>query len=139
VSFLDQLRKKGADAPGEPPARQRCRFVEHKGREILVTDFTGVAGVWYVRAVREALAFVKESGRRDLRMLYDVTDTKVFDGALPTLKQAATDSKHLVRKRAVIGISEVQMAFLRAVAAHTGEDIRAFRTREEAMDWLAEG
>jgi|GEM_PF-4305856 len=139
MSILEHLKKKEPEAPQAPTARQYCRFIEHKGVEILLTDFSGVSGIWYVRAVNKAVEFVKNCGKTGLRMLYDVSDTRVFDGALPTLKQAAADTKHLVRKRAVIGITETQMVFLRAVSAHVGEEFRPFKTKEEALDWLAEG
>lgn len=138
MSLLDHLKKKEHEAPA-PQAREICRFIEHKGVEVLLTDFSGVAGVWYIRAVNKAVEFAKASGRTRLRVLYDVTGSKVYDGALPTLKQAAADTKHLVFKRAVFGVTEVQMVFLKGIAAFTGEDIRAFATREEALDWLAEG
>jgi hypothetical protein len=39
----------------------------------------------------------------------------------------------------VIGITEVQLDFLRAVSAHIGEEFRPFKTEQEALDWLAEG
>jgi hypothetical protein len=139
MSLLDHLKKKEPEAPQAEAPRQYCRFIEHKGVEVLLTDFSGVAGVWYIRAVNKAVEFVRACGKSDLRMLYDVTDTRVFDGALPTLKQAAADTKHLVFKRAVFGVTEVQMVFLKGIAAFTGEYIRAFGTREEALDWLAEG
>lgn len=139
MSLIDHLKKKEPEPLQAAAPRQYCRFIEHKGVEILLTDFTGVAGVWYIRAVKEAVEFTKASGRTRLRVLYDVTGSKVYNGALPTLKQAAADTKHMVFKRAVIGITEVQMVFLRGIAAFTGEDIRAFGTREEALDWLVEG
>lgn len=138
MSLIDHLKKKEPEPPQAAAPRQYCRFIEHKGTEILFTDFSGVAGIWYVRAVKEAVDFAVSSGRTRLRVLYDVTGSKVYDGALPTLKQAAADTKHLVFKRAVNGITEVQMIFLRGIAAFTGEDIRTIGSREEALDWLAE-
>ena len=141
LSALKKLLAPGsrtAEPPTAAAPKPRCRFINHRGVEILITDLSGVSGLGYVKAIREAVAFVQGCGRKDLLMLYDVTGTKVYDGALPALKHGALDTKYLVKKRAVIGITEVQMAFLRAVSTFIDQEIRAFPSEQEALDWLAE-
>ena len=116
---------------------ERDTFITHQGKELLLVDFANLKADQFIQAIGEAKKFLLGLGKKDLLVLYDVSNSRVSPEVVDTLKEAAKATHPFIKRRAVVGISGLQRVILNAVNVFTGEDIRPFETPEQAKDWLA--
>ena len=119
-------------------AANRVRFIIHKGKRVLSID--------YSHSDAEMMKAVAEEGHRvialeppnSVRTLNDVTGASFDQESVEALKSRVAANAPYVKCAAVIGISGLQRLIYEAVQMFTKRSIRAFSSREEALDYLAE-
>jgi len=116
---------------------ERVKWVEHKGKEILFTDWANLRDDdKFVAAVKETSEYVISLQRYDLLELIDVTNSHKTPNVLKVMKQMSLSTKPFNKKKAVVGIAAFQRILLDAINLFAGEKIRPFEHKEEAMEWL---
>ncbi len=119
---------------------ERGRFIYHREKEIYFIDYTNLMQeVDFLEAIKSTNAFrekVKASGKKDLLMLVDVTNSYVFGGVFAEVKKSAKSTQSITKKTAVVGISGAKKTFLDIVNAFTSLNVKPFNNIEEAKDWL---
>ncbi|MCU0663662.1 MAG: hypothetical protein MUC50_15205 [Myxococcota bacterium] len=117
---------------------QRCQWVTHKGKTILVQDYRGLSGASFMAAVRENEAFsLAQEVKSGIRVLVDVTDTYVDRETLKMYKESAKQFRDFFDKRAAVGVTGVHRLFLEVICRFAAVSATPFDTRDQALDWLA--
>ena len=116
--------------------RERVRWIDHRGRRVLLHDYTKLNHHNYAETIKQRVQEIQAEGFKDLLLLLDVTDSYVDKDALAVFKQAGREVRPHVHKLAVVGVSGVQKFFLQLINQFSNVGARPFDTEGEALEWL---
>lgn len=117
---------------------ERTRFIEHRGQEILLLDFSQMRDhAAILREIASARQFIGHlpAGKK-VRTLTDVTGSMYNAEVLNALKELAAHNTPWVEAAAVVTISGLHRVGILAVATFSRRKLQAFTAREDAKDWL---
>lgn len=117
---------------------QQTRFIEHRGKKILLLDFSQMRDpVAILREIAAARDFIAQLPvRKDVRTLTDVTGSRYNTEVLQALKELAAHNAPWVEAAAVVTDSGLHKIGILAVATFSRRKLQAFSNRDEAKDWL---
>jgi hypothetical protein len=114
----------------------RIHFLEHRGKQILLADFSH-ANAQEMQLLLEYLRVtVARHGRDSLLTLADFTGATVDHAVATKVKEVLTLDRPFVKKTAWVGTESVPHAFMENFHNFSQREIVPFKTRDEAMDWL---
>jgi hypothetical protein len=114
----------------------RIHFIEHKGKQILLSDFSH-ANAHEMQLLLEQLRItVAQHARESLVTLADFTGATVDHAVATKIKEVLTLDRPFVKKTAWVGSESIPNAFMENFQTFSQREIVTFKTREEAMDWL---
>ncbi|UYP46634.1 hypothetical protein NEF87_002919 [Candidatus Lokiarchaeum ossiferum] len=119
---------------------ERVRLIEHKGRKILLIDYSHLKKSEEVLPVINQLeTFVRTVKTKQL-FLTDATDGVANKEIMDSLKRVAKVCKDLdvVEKECIVGITGLKKVLLKAVNAFAKSNVVMKNSLEEAKDWLVE-
>jgi hypothetical protein len=116
---------------------KRTRFIAHRGRRILLMDFSNVLDPSDgLRYIEEAKGVVARQPMRSVRTLVQVEGSH-FDAQITgALKELALHNKPYVIASAVVGLSGLHRVILNAVTTFSERYIVTFSNADAAKDWL---
>ena len=114
----------------------RIHFIEHKGKPILLFDFSHATAQQMQLLLEHVRITVAQHARESLVTLADYTGATVDHAVATKIKEVLTLDRPFVRKTAWIGTESIPHAFLENFHTFSQREIVTFKTREEAMDWL---
>jgi hypothetical protein len=117
----------------------RIHFVEHKGKRILLLDFSNATVLQMQLLLEHVRITVAQHARESLLTLADFNGAEVDHAVAMKIKEVLTLDRPFVKKAALIGTEKIPHAFLENFHNFSQRDLPTFKTQEEAMDWLAEG
>ena len=120
------------------PMDDRIHFAEHKGKKILVLDFSHATAAQMQLLLEHVRVTVARHGHEALMTLADFTGAEVDRAAATRIKEVLTLDRPFVKKTAWIGTEGIPHALLEGFHQFSQRQITTFKAREEAMDWLAE-
>jgi hypothetical protein len=116
----------------------RVRFIEHRGKSILLQDLSGLMpGQEFRDLIAKARGLIAAQPPKSALTLLDATDTMYNMEVLATLKEYAKANTPYIKCTAVVGITGLKEIGLAAVSKAAGRPLRTFATREAALDYLA--
>lgn len=119
---------------------ERGKFINHKGKEIYFIDYTNLkVEEEFLAAIRSTNSFrekVKQSGKRDLLMLVDFTNSYVYGNAFSEIKRSGKLTQDITKKTAVVGITGAKRALLDIINTVTSLKVKPFDDIEQAKNWL---
>jgi hypothetical protein len=115
----------------------RIHFVEHKGRQILLLDYSRANAHEMQLLLEYVRVMVAQHGHESLLTLADFTGSTVDHAVATRIKEVLTLDRPFVKKTAWIGTESIPHAFMENFHNFSQREIATFKTREEAMDWLA--
>lgn len=119
----------------------KSAWIEHKGKIIRFTDFSGLKGLDFLEAIRDSeaedLKTFAEAGTKNNLVLLDYTNTVISSDVAQALRASGNKTRDLVSKVAVLGITGIKKTLLNLANQVTGNKMTAFDTKEQALDWLA--
>lgn len=116
----------------------RVRFIEQRGKRILLIDFSGLQATEDILAeVETARALVATQPPASLLTLTHVKGARYTPPVMEALKKLAADNKPYVRAAAVVGMEGLHRVLFRAVILFSRRNIEAFDSMNEAREWLA--
>lgn len=122
---------------GRDDPSARTRFIEHRGRAILLYDFAGVADVDLgLRIVEAAQPKILGQPPKSVRTLVTVKDSKFNTRIAKAVQELARHNKPFVLASAIVGLSGLQRVILTAVMRATGRTFVTFDDVGQAKDWL---
>jgi hypothetical protein len=114
----------------------RIRFVGHKGKLILLLDFSHANAQEMQLLLEYVRVTVARHGHESLVTLADFTDSTVDHTVATKIKEVLTFDRPFVKKTAWVGAESIPHAFMENFEGFSQRKIVTFKTREEAMDWL---
>lgn len=116
---------------------ERIRFIEHRGKQILLLDFSHANTREILLLLEELRVTAAQYPRESLVTLADYTGSTVDHAVATKLKEVLTLDRPFVRKTGWVGTESIPHAFMENFQSFSQREIVTFKTREEAMDWLA--
>jgi hypothetical protein len=114
----------------------RIHFVEHKGKQILLLDFSH-ADAGKMRLLLEYVRVtVAQHGHESLVTLADFSGATVDHAVAMKIKEVLALDRPFVKKTAWVGAESIPHAFMENFHTFSQREIVTFKTREEAMGWL---
>jgi hypothetical protein len=119
----------------------RTSIIQHDGQPVVLLDFAGFSNpadtLHHIEEARDLIARLPRDGTA--LTLTDVRGSRYNVEVLQALKELAAHNKPFVAKAAVATSSGLHRVAIMAVATFSGRALRAFSTREAALDWLVHG
>ena len=118
---------------------ERIHFVQHKGKSILLEDFSGLQpGAEFMETVEAARKLIASQPPNSVLAVLDATNAHYDNEALGALKDFVKANTPYVKRSCVVGITGLLGIAVRTLTSFSGRSFDQFKTREEALDWLAE-
>ena len=114
----------------------RIHFAEHKGKQILMLDFSHATAPQMQLLLEYTRVTVAQHGRDSLIILADYTDAEVDHAVAMKIKEVLTLDRPFVKKAAWVGSEHIPHAFMENFHTFSQREIVTFKTREEALEWL---
>ena len=114
----------------------RLRFIKHKGHAIFLIDFSHCKETEILLLLEQVRAIVSRHAKGTVLTLGDFTDAEVDRAVATRLKEVLTLDRPYVKRSAFVGVESMPHVFYENAKSFSHRDIPAFKTREEAMDWL---
>jgi len=124
-------------APSARSATERVRFEPAGDFTLCFLDFQDVKEANdALAAVASAKAAIARTPPSSLRVLTDVTGSKMSLPVIAALQDLAQSNQRHVTRSAIVGLSLPHRVALRQIRRLTGRDIRDFANREAALAYL---
>lgn len=118
--------------------KDRIRFISHKGKRILLADASNYSAEELVQFSPLVLSRITAEPRGSVLLLADFTGSKIDKKSLETLKPALVLDRPYLKRSAWVGTENLPKIFYEHLKSFSQRELPLFKTREEAMDWLAE-
>lgn len=116
---------------------ERIRFIDHQGKRILFVDLSNCPANEVEKIVRKVPDHITVQPLGSVLVLTNFAGTAFDRDALRAVKETAVFDKPFVKKSALIGTEDFPAPFYDELKSFSRRDLLVFKTREEALDWLA--
>jgi len=114
----------------------RIRFIEHRGKQILLINFSGCTPQQILAVVAEVQDQIAEQPRDSVLTLADFTSAQVDKAVAMRIKEALVFDRPYVKRSAWVGTERLPKVLYENFKSFSQRDFPTFKTREEAMEWL---
>jgi len=115
----------------------RLRFIKHKGQAIFVIDFSHCTAKEMLLLLDQVRADVARHAPASVLTLADFSGAEVNRIVATKIKEVLTLDRPYVKRSAWVGTESLPHVFYEHFKNFSQRDFPTFKTREEAMDWLA--
>ena len=115
--------------------------IQHKGVQVYCYDYSGLSNLKedeFINVINEAKKKTLEWGKNQ-RSLVDMQKTNVNSNIMKVFRETSKVTAPLIKKSAILGIGGVKSVLLNGFNLFSKMDLKAFTTKEKALDWLVEG
>ena len=116
---------------------ERIRYIDHQDKKVLLVDFSNCSANEVEEIARAAPDYITVRPRGSVLVLTDFSGAAFDRDALRAMKEAAVFDKPFVRKSALLGTEDLPASFYDELISFSRRELLIFKTREEALDWLA--
>lgn len=109
----------------------------HKGKRICVVDISNTQPQDAVTVLKESQNQISKLISKTALIVTDVSNIVYNKDSAAAFKKFALRNTHYIKASAFVGADSILAFLLKIVAALTGRNIKSFKTRDEALDWLA--
>jgi hypothetical protein len=114
----------------------RLNFVKHKGQTIFVIDFSNCRTKEILLLLDMIRATVARSEPGSMLTLSDFSGAQIDKQVATRAQEVLVLDRPYVKRAAWIGTESLPNVFYEHFKSFSQRDLPAFKTREEAMDWL---
>jgi hypothetical protein len=115
---------------------ERVRFFDHDGHRILLLDCTDCGPDELLEVFEQARLAIAAEPPHSLLTLTDFTGAQFNKKVADQMKITATYNRAYVRRSAIVGAEDLPDVYYHNLVSFSAREFPAFKTREEAMDWL---
>jgi len=115
---------------------ERLRFIKHKGHAIFVIDFSHCTAKEMLLLLDQTKEIVARHAPGSMLTLGDFTGAEVDKKVATRMKEVLVLDRPYVKRSAWVGTESVPHVFYENSKTFSQREFPAFKTREEAMDWL---
>jgi hypothetical protein len=112
------------------------RIIQHKGKEVLILDYSGCLGARMIERFDKAKAIVLSEGRSFPVLSVFNEKTFVSPEFMRHVERNLPELEALISKQAIVGLSTVQGWILKGVNLWYKRQIHQFDTVDAALDYL---
>ena len=116
----------------------RIRLIPHQGKQILLVDLSNCSAAEVEKIIRSLPEFVTSRPRNSVLILSDFTGASFDQDTIRAMKESAVFDKPYIKKSAWVGAESMPEASRETLKSFSGREFPAFKTRQEALDWLVE-
>jgi hypothetical protein len=117
---------------------ERLKYVRHKGHVIFVADFTNCTAKELLLLLDMARADVARHAPGSMLTLVEFTGAQIDKNVATRMKEVLALDRPYVKRSAWVGAESLPHVYVEHFKNFSRRDIPAFKTREEAMDWLVQ-
>jgi hypothetical protein len=125
-------------SPDHPAAAARVRFIEHRGQQVLLINYSNCDVAMLKLVVEEGHRIISRQLPNSVLTLNDVSGTSFDQESVAVLKSRVAANAPYVKRAAVTGISGLQALIYEGVQAFSNRRIPLFPSRDEAVNWLVQ-
>ena len=115
----------------------RIRFVDYKGKKILLEDFTNILNEdELIGWIEKAGKVVQSQAKGSVLVVVDLTNSRYSPRVTQESKQVAAGNTPYIRASTLVGITGLMDIVVRGINNFTGRKLMSFKTRDDAMEWL---
>jgi hypothetical protein len=117
---------------------ERIRFITHKNKQILLVDLSHCPAA-EVESISHLLpSYVTAEPLGSVLLLADFTGADINRQAVTEIKRDAVFNRPHLKRSAWVGTEAIPQIFYEHIKVFSQRELPAFKTREEALDWLVE-
>jgi hypothetical protein len=124
------------DHLSETAVSDRLRFIKHEGEVIFSIDFSHCKAKQMLLLLDQVKLIVSRHAPGSMLTLGDFTGAEVDKTVATRLKEVLVRDRPFVKKSAWVGVESVPHVFYENIKSFSQRELPAFKTKEEAMDWL---
>jgi hypothetical protein len=117
-------------------SHERLQFIKHKGHAIYLIDFSHCAEKEMLTLLDMVRADIARHEPHSMLTLADFTGAEVDKTVATRIQEVLVLDRPYVRRSAFVGTESLPHIFYEHFKNFSQRDLPAFKTREEAMDWL---
>ena len=114
-----------------------CQFINHKGKRIILVDFSNCSAAAVGEVARAVPEVVTTQPRGSVLILCDFSGALFDNEAIRAMKETAVFNKPYIKKSAWIGAESFPEEFRETLKNFSRRDFPIFKSRREALEWLA--
>jgi hypothetical protein len=115
----------------------RARFITHHGKQILLIDLSNCSPDNVDTIFRTVPDLVTTRPLGSVLILSDFTGASFDDEAIRVMQQTAVFDKPYIKKSAFVGTDSFPEGFFENLKSFSRREFPVFKTRDEALAWLA--
>ncbi len=116
---------------------ERIRFVQHKGKSVLIEDFSNLGpGEEFRSSLDAARKIIRSQPQGSVLALFDATGMKFNNEMVSEVKAFVKGNTPYIRAAAVVGVAGLLHVALTAISRFSGRPFNTFSDRRTAMEWL---
>ena len=122
---------------GENSLDRRLRFIKHKAQTIYAVDLTNCSPKEFLLLLEQIRAEVARHAPNSVLIFADFTGARIDKKVATRMKEVLVLDRPFVKRSAWIGTESVPEVFYEHFKNFSQREFPTFKTREEALDWLA--
>jgi hypothetical protein len=115
---------------------ERIRFIEHKGKQILLADFSRATAPQMLPLLMQVRTTVAQHGPKSVLVLANYEGAEIDHKVAMKLKEVLAFDRPFVKKAAWLGTEHILPALRESFHIFSQRETTTFKTREEALEWL---
>lgn len=125
-------------APSKADLGERIQLVAHRGKQVLVIDFTGCTSPQIQRLSLLVQQRVTAQPPQSVLALADFTGAEIDREAARVIKEVTARDRPHIKRAAWVGTENFPATLLRAISDFSVRQFPTFQTRQEALEWIVE-
>jgi hypothetical protein len=116
----------------------RVGFIAHKGKQVLVLDFTNCAPEEVKSVSDEVVRIITAQPENSVLVLADFAGAQFSKDSVTRLKEATTYDRPYVKRVAWVHAGSLPKVLYEAIKTFSQREFPIFETREQALDFLVQ-
>jgi hypothetical protein len=115
---------------------ERIRFIEHKGKQILLLDCSLATASQMLPLLTQVRTTVAQHGPKSVLVLANYEGAEIGHKVAMRIKEVLGFDRPFVKKAAWLGTEHIPDALSENFHLFSQRETATFKTREEALEWL---
>jgi hypothetical protein len=115
---------------------ERIRFIEHKGKQILLLDFSHATAPQMLPLLKQVQTTVAQHEPKSVLILANYEGAEIDHRVAMKIKEVLALDRPYVKKAAWLGTAHIPQALSENFHLFSQRETATFKTRGEALEWL---
>ena len=123
--------------PITEPGQPRTRMIEHRGKQIMLLDYSDIMDTSEALAeIEKTKVLIAQQPLNSVLTLTYVRGSRYTAPVIDAMKELVAHNRPYVKAAVVVGMNTLHRIIYRAVITFSRRNIQVFEDLEEAKDWL---